>query len=306
MVVDYEVDDSARDRALLQSWGQVAETLRAPLLAGASPRLIGADNLAALSRSHRTFKNSAESWAVGLRALAARPEARWLLLMQNGMLVRTRKEAETFGPGELPYTESPPEPTCFAAAPLAGALVALRSVAEHGHPWSLPGSHTGPAVISNLMVHDVGPDSARTAIALEVPLDGEILTELGRVGINALATVRNRDRAVVNDLRMLWRAPGPADTDATLRLVDQLFVGRTARAVEQLGAAIPEHTATRAVEEVATLTMSELFADSAPPGPELTIAVTGSPRRLAVTVRPRRYYGVSLEEIRFETALGDH
>ncbi|HEY2407207.1 MAG TPA: hypothetical protein VGI10_14455, partial [Polyangiaceae bacterium] len=59
-----------------------------------------------------------------------------------------------------------------------------------------------------------------------------------------------------------------------------------------------------AVKQVTALTLAELFSDAAPPGPELAIELLDRPRRLQVTLRPRRYSGITLDEVSFEAALG--
>ena len=301
VVVDYHADGNARDRALLSSWAQQAERLRAPVLVGAGPGLLGFPSLEELAKTGKVLSSSDEAWAVALRALRGRPESRWLMLALNDLLVRASHTAESSRLSQPQFTEWAGTPAVFAAAPFAGAILALKSFATHGHPFQLRAEHGGPAVIENLMVHEVGESSHRTAIAVEAPIDAELQTELARLGIVALAAVRNRDRAVLTQLPMLWRAD--AGSGAELTLTDQLFVGRMSRAINALGDAIPDGADTRAIQEVAQITLAELFLNSSPPGPEVAVDVAAAPPRLVVTLRPHRYCGVTIEEIVFEAKL---
>jgi hypothetical protein len=87
---------------------------------------------------------------------------------------------------------------------------------------------------------------------------------------------------------------GTSRTRSTLG--DQLFVGRFAHAVEQLAAALPDD-ANEAVAHAAEEVLADLFTPLRAYAsiPELAVRVAGG--RLEVTVHPRRYAGVSLEEL---------
>jgi hypothetical protein len=92
-----------------------------------------------------------------------------------------------------------------------------------------------------------------------------------------------------------------ASPAASLTLGDQLFVSRLATAIVQLASAIPQGTPEAAVREVALVSLAGLFTERAP---EMSVRVAGTPASLEVTVRPRGFPGVKLEEVTLGAPLG--
>ncbi|HEY2409055.1 MAG TPA: type VI secretion system contractile sheath large subunit, partial [Polyangiaceae bacterium] len=220
LLVDHEASADARDRDLLASWAVAAARLRAPLLSGAHPSLVGFDAMEELGNTRKSLFNSQEAWATGLRALATRDESRWLLLALNGMLLRAPHTPESAGLRDLPFQETDGTARVFACAAYAPAVLAMQSFAKHGHPFELVDRYAGSGVIPNLMVHELGPHEQRVAIAVEAIIASDVQRELARVGLCALASARNRDTAPVVRLPMLYRgAAGPADVVPELTLV---------------------------------------------------------------------------------------
>jgi hypothetical protein len=74
--------------------------------------------------------------------------------------------------------------------------------------------------------------------------------------------------------------------------------------VQQVAAAIPVDTDPRAAEEVARITLAEMFDHAAPAGPEVVTKVDAARGSLTVTVRPRRFAGITVEELTLGAALG--
>jgi hypothetical protein len=114
----------------------------------------------------------------------------------------------------------------------------------------------------------------------------------------------NHDGAIVARAPMLYRGPAvPAgDAPAMLNLGDQLFAARFSHAVEQLAAAIPQGTDPKAIGEVTQLTMAELFAKSPQPHPQIDVSVGSD--SIDVTIRPRGFMGVQIEELELSARLG--
>jgi hypothetical protein len=149
-------------------------------------------------------------------------------------------------------------------------------------------------------VRDRGEEAA---IPLQVVPSEDTVRDAARAGITLLTCGRNNDTAFLTHAPVLYRGGG-GNTPSSVTLPDQLFVGRFARAVQQVAAAIPTGTEPRAAEEVARIALHELFERAAPPGPEITTKVDAARGALTVTVRPRRFAGIALEELTLGAALG--
>jgi hypothetical protein len=89
-------------------------------------------------------------------------------------------------------------------------------------------------------------------------------------------------------------------------LGDQLFVARLAQFLRALCSKIPPDSDPAEVTPVVEGAVWALFEDAAPAGPQLTVKTNpGSGGGVVdVTVRPRRFLGVSIEEISLEMPLG--
>jgi hypothetical protein len=131
----------------------------------------------------------------------------------------------------------------------------------------------------------------------------DAVREVARAGLTMLTCAPNTDAAILARAPVLHRGAGGSGATSTT-LADQLFVGRFARAVQQVAAAIPLGTEPRAAEEVARIALAEMFDFAAPAGPEVTARVDAAKGALQVTVRPRRFAGISIEELTLGAALG--
>jgi hypothetical protein len=118
-----------------------------------------------------------------------------------------------------------------------------------------------------------------------------------------LTCAANSDAAVLARAPVLHRATGGSAAAAST-LADQLFIGRFARAVQQIASALPAGTDPTRGAQVAEIALAELFDRAAPAGPEVTARIDPARNALSVTVRPRRFAGVSLEEVTLGAALG--
>ena len=131
----------------------------------------------------------------------------------------------------------------------------------------------------------------------------DAVREVARAGLTMLTCAPNTDAAVLARAPVLHRAGGGQGAPSGT-LADQLFVGRFARAVQQIASAIPVGTEPRAAEEVARIALAGMFDRAAPSGPEIAAKVDATRSALTVTVRPRRFAGISLEELTLGAALG--
>lgn len=304
VIVDRCIGSSQADLKLMEAWGTLAEVLRAPLVLGASHELVGVDQLSDLAYSERRLGGSTDARAVAARAIAGRDAARWLCLTLNNVLVRPAFTTETSRSKEVPFGQTASEPRAhvFAGAYWAVACLAAESYVRTGLGTALTGGTDG--LLHNLPVHNIEDRGESAAVPVEVFISSEAQAELARAGITALGCARNRDMAILTQATMLHREPSRSGGDAAAAdstLADQLFVGRFSHAVEMVAAAIPAHAAPSAIADVARIALADFFRNPPPVGPE--IEARGVDGLLEVTVRPRRFAGISLQEVTLAAPL---
>jgi type VI secretion system protein ImpC len=303
VLVDQHVEPIAVDMALLNSWAGHAQGLLAPIVLAGDPTMLGVDSLERAARSTSALSASDDGRAVAFRALASHEASRWLAIVLNDPLVRAPYTPSTARQQEPPFEEDAHDTGAYvfaSGAYVVGALCA-RSHARLRWPTAITGARDG--VIGNLPVHTVTEHGHEAAIPLEVVPSEDSVKEVAKAGLILLACAPNTDAAVLARAPVIHRSGG-GNGATTSTLGDQIFVGRFARAVQQVAAAIPTGTDPRAAEEVARIALAELFERSAPPGPEIVAKVDGSRNQLTVTVRPRRFAGVTMEELTLGAALG--
>jgi type VI secretion system protein ImpC len=294
LVLDHEFASTAHDADLLERWASLGAELMAPVLACAAPSLLGAGSLEQLARAERSWAAETNPQALRLRALSAKDVARWLGLAVNGTLLRPAWDAASARLRELPIAALGSEVwqrPCYALAALAA-----RSFVQLGFGSALIGPEHG--ILRDRPVRIVSDRGHDAALPVEVFVSTEAQSEIGKAGVIALGSARNHDAVIVSTAPVVYRGDAVltgANVAAELGLGDQLFVGRFARAVEQLAGALPAGVDPVRGRQVAELVLGEQFRAAPPAGPELEIAIAGD--RIEVTVRPRRYAQVRLPEI---------
>ena len=303
IVVDQALAPTAADLSALERWAGRAEALLAPLVVGGRPEMLGSDSLAAIARSTSALSASDDPRAIAVRAVASREASRWLCIALNDPLVRAPYTPATARQEDPRFEQNAGDlgAHVFANAAMVIASLCARSFARLGWPTSITGARDG--VVGNLPVHTVSERGAETAIALETLPSEDAVREVARAGLTMLTCAANSDAAVLTRAPTLHRTGGGSGATAAT-LADQLFVGRFARAVQQIAAAIPAGTDPARAEEVARITLMELFGKAAPAGPEVVVKVDAPRAQMTVTVRPRRFAGIALEEITLGAALG--
>jgi type VI secretion system protein ImpC len=305
VLIDQRIEPVAVDLARLDKWAGLAGTLLTPIVLSGHPAMVGLESLEQVARSTSALSASTDGRAVALRGIASHEGARWVALVVNDVLVRAPYTAETSRLKQPPYAEDAEDPDAHvftSGAYVIGALCA-RSHGRLGWPTAITGGRDG--VLGNLPVHTVHDRGEHAAVPLQVVPSEDAVREVARAGLTMLTCAPNTDAAVLSRAPTLHRGTspsGPAASSSTL--ADQIFVGIFARAVQQVAAAIPVGTDPRAAEDVARIALADLFDRAAPPGPEITAKVDPARGALTVTVRPRRFAGISLEELTLGAALG--
>ncbi|MBX3207555.1 MAG: type VI secretion system contractile sheath large subunit [Labilithrix sp.] len=301
IVVDHALGSSRRDLDRLERWAARAEGIGAPLVASGLADLVGLDDLGALGRTQRRLQSSDDPRASAARSVAARDVTRWIALALNGAVARPRHAGPVARAANVVLEEGE---ELFVGPAYLVASRAVASFQQTGWPCALSGPSHG--VVESLPVRDLDDRGTRVATPLEALVSEEAAAEAAAAGLIVLASAVNRDVAVVAHARTLYRGASPsggASPPAAHGLADQLFVARLAKAIVQLAAAIPADTPDDAARDVARVALADLFGD-APRRPELEIALSGAPRCLEVTVRPRGFFGVRLEEVTLGAPLG--
>ena len=279
----------------LEGWANRAEGIGAPLVANGLAELVGVDNLGALGRTQRRLRSSDDARASAARAVAARDVMRWVALAANGAVARPRYAGPVARAAGVSLDE---KSDLFIGPAVLVATLCAASFARTGWPCAITGPAHG-ALGDSLPVRSVDNRGSAVATPLEVLADADAVAEAAAAGLGLFASAPNTDAAVLSNVPVFHRAPstgGGASSAATHGLADQLFVARLAQAVVQLAAAIPGDTPEAAARDVALVALTDLFGD-APRRPELDVAIAGAPPCLEVTVRPRGFHGVRIEEV---------
>ncbi|RLB62775.1 MAG: hypothetical protein DRI90_08300 [Deltaproteobacteria bacterium] len=304
------------DAASLAQWRQLAEVCEAscvPCLANATPSLLGQSDLDGIDRLDNKQGLFDTPQQVPWRSEAARPATLWSSLALNRVLVRSAYDKRTSRVREATVEELPADDgaTIWMQPCWAVASLIMRSFAKTGWPCNITGARdTG--IIEDLPVREVPlgyEGSEHAAIPTEVFFSTETQRALGRIGILALASQPNSDAAYLLSAATAYVPPPKRTQDydtaePEMRLPraplgDQLFVARVVQFLQALGGRLATDSDPGEVKQVLEAALGELFDVAPPSGPEISVDVTSSPSGLSasVTVRPRRFLGVQMEEI---------
>lgn len=311
-VVDHEVSSDAASLRWLRDLSEAAESSALVALTNASPALFGArlDDVDRLDNKQAMFDAPERApW----RAEANRPSSLWVSLALNRILVRTAYDAKTSRVRDAQVAEAVggTEGEVWMQPAWAVATLAVKSHQRYEWPCGITGARDG-GLVENLPVRELGLSSGeRIAIPTEAFLSTETQRALARIGLLALASQPNSDAAYLMMAATAYVPPpkrtyegassGPEERLPQASLGDQLFVARLAQQLEWLGQRIVReghHANPRRALEAG---LGELFRNAPPSGPELEVALGDDAAE--VTIRPRRFLGVGLEELTLRVPL---
>jgi type VI secretion system protein ImpC len=319
-IVDLEVDGTPVSFTRLEAVASAAEAYTVPVIVNATPRLLGVDDLGAVEKLDNKAALFHAPDKVTWRAVSAKPALRWVTMTINGMLARGPYDKQTSRMREVAIKELPDDAGAFvwiAPAHAIGALV-LTSFKETGWPCRVLGSKSG-GVVQNLPVHQLkGEYEGEEGIAVptRVFLSTDTQRELARSGVLALASAPNSDAVYVLNAPTAYVTPpkrtyDSATTEPEVRLErvplgDQLFVARIVQFLRALCSKLPPSSPAAEVQPIVEGALWALF-ENAPPA-SIELAVKGVSHAdgtvMQVLVRPRRYLGVTLDEVSLEMPLG--
>jgi predicted component of type VI protein secretion system len=198
-----------------------------------------------------------------------------------------------------------------------GALV-LESFRQTGWPCRIVGPRAGQ--IENLPVREVRGGEYEGEEGVAIPTESFVSTEtqkeLSRVGVLALASAPNSDAALVLQAPTAYVPPPkrtydsattePEERHEKVSLVDQLFVGRLVQFLRALLSKIPPNSDPAEVEPVVKAALWTLFENAKPGSLELVVKARAESdgTLVAITVTPRGFLGVGLDELSLEMPLG--
>ena len=310
-IVDTVCDGDAAAFASLRALADIGEAQAVPIITNASGGLFGRhleevdriDNIAGLYDAPERAPWRAES---------NRPAMLWLAMAMNRIYMRGAYDKRSSRIREATVAEQPDDEAsaavfiqpCWAI----GSLIA-KSFEKTGWPHRIVGAPQA-GIVEDLAVREIETPGGETiAVGTEAFFSTESQKALGRLGVIALAAQPNNDQVYVMRANTAYVPPPKRTQDYDTAedqvrypqtpLVDQLFVARLAQFLHALGSKISAGGNAAEVEKVLQGAIDELFSMAPPPGPELDIRVSEADGSLtaSVTVRPRRFLGVSMEEI---------
>jgi type VI secretion system protein ImpC len=312
-VVDACADGDAASFARLRAIADLAELETVPIITNAGAGLLGHPHLGDIDRLDNKQGLYDAPERAPWRSEANRPAMLWVALAMNRVLARTAYDKRTSRIREASVTELPGEQNgtvwmqpCWTA----GSLV-TQSFGKTTWPHRITGARDG-GTVENLPVHEVaiGYEGAeQVAIPTEAFFSTETQRALGRLGILAMASQPNSDEVYLLSAATAYVPPPKRGHDydsaedqirlPQAPLGDQLFIARVVQFLRALGSKLGADNAPDDVQKVIEGALWELFANAAPSGPEINVAVERGDHGLSasVTLRPRRFLGVQMEEI---------
>lgn len=318
-LVDVKVDNTAASLARAHKLAEVADGYSVPVILQASNALLGVQSLGEVERLDNKQALFTAKHQVPWQSLSGKPEMRSVVFAMNEILARPPYDKNTSRVREAVVVELPNDEGGFVwTSPIfaIGAL-AVASFKETGWACRIVGPKAG--TLPNLPVHQemaVEESAEGVAIPTRAYITSDTQKELGRMGVLALAAAPNSDAAQIFAAPTAYVTPpkktyDSATTEPEVRyervpLGDQLFIARIAQFLRAFCGKLPATAPPGEAAQVVEGALWTLFEGA--PGGSVEISVKGHSgdegTSVAVTVRPRRFLGVTLEEIGMEIPLG--
>lgn len=318
-LVDIRVDSSASSLARVQALADVADGYSVPVIVAASNGLLGVQDLGEAERLDNKQALFTAKHQVPWQSLAGKPEMRSVVFAMNEILARPPYDKTTSRVREAIVAELPNDEGGFVwTSPIfAIGVLAIASFKETGWACRITGPKAG--TLANLPVHqDMSIDESAEGVA--IPTRAYITTdtqkELARMGVLALAAAPNTDAAQIFSAPTAYVPPpkrtyDSATTEPEVRyervpLGDQLFLARVAQFLRAFCSKLPATADPAEVAPVLEGALWTLFEGAPPSSVEISVkAHSGADgTAAAVTIRPKRFLGVTLEELSLEIPLG--
>lgn len=319
-IVDHTVDGTAIGFSTLEAIAQVAEACSVPVIVNGSHTLLGVPDLASIEKLDNKGALFESPKQAPWRAVSGKPGLRWVSIAINGVLSRGAYDKTTSRIREAAIRELPDDDGATVWIPPAYALgvLAMTSFRDTGWPCRIVGARSG-GVVENLPVHHLkGGYEGEEGIAIptEAFISTDTQRELARLGILALASAPNSDAVTVLSAPTAYVTPpkktyDSASTEPEMRLDrvslgDQLFVARVAHFLLALCSKLPSNSDPAEVQPVVEGGLWALFENAAPSSVEIAVKamVEGHTTFVDVSVKPRRFLGVAVDQVALKLPLG--
>jgi len=315
-IVDTEIDGTAKSFTELVSIGETAEDNVIPALVNGDVGLLGVGDLASVERIDNKLGLFTASHRAPWRAAASKTPLRWVSIVMNGFLARGPYDKQTSRVREAVIKEAPADHEAFVwLAPIwaIGALT-IKSFQETGWPGRIAGTKSG--LIENLPVREIEEDGQTLAVPTQAFVSTDSQRELAKIGVLLLASAPNSDAAYVHVAPTAYVQPEkrtydsattePENRPPAISLVDELFVARLVQFTRSLTTKIPPDGDPAEIQEVLKSAIWALFEKAPPSGPQLSVKVqkTADGPVADISVEPRRFLGVTLEQFGFQMPIG--
>jgi type VI secretion system protein ImpC len=315
-VVDVSIDRSVSSLARFGELAQAAEAGTLPIVAGTGEGLLGVglSELEDLDNKMRVFEDKTQ---VPWQSAVAKPAALWVSLVANRVLSRVAYDKTTSRVKEAVIAEAPADANAhvFLSGPWVIGALAVQSFKDTQWPHRIVGAKAG--VLGDLPVREipVGESGENMAIPTEVYLTTETQRDAAKMGVLLLAAAQNSDAIYVHSAPTAYVPPPKRTYDNStaepemrferVSLVDQLFIARIAQFLRALCTRIAPGSDPGEVQPIVEAALWELLAGAPPGSIELDVkALPADGGSVQVTVRPRRFLGVAMEEVALEMPLG--
>lgn len=313
-LVDASIDRSSASLSVLEALASAAEDHVVPVVVSTGEALFGVSSLGEIEKLDNKLRLFEDKASLAWAATAAKPSLRWATLVGNPVLGRAPYDKSTSRVREAPIVELPADEGGFVwTSPVyvVGALV-LQSFKETGWPHRIIGARAG--TLGDLPVREVKLGDQELAIATRDAITTDTQKEVGRMGVLLLAAAPNSDAVYLLGAPTAYVPPPKRTYDGAsaqevrfdrVSLVDQLFVGRVVQFLRALLGKIPAGSDPAEVAVITDAALGELFEDAAPASIERSVkGVADDGGGVAVTIRPRRFHGTTLEELSFVMPIG--
>jgi type VI secretion system protein ImpC len=319
-IVDIVVTGTNASLSQLDELAQLAETHTVPLVVNAASSLLGLDSLSDLERIDHKMGLFSAPEQVRWQSAAKRPAMRWITMAMNGLLGRTAYDKSTSRVREVVVKEEPNDEGATVWIPPAYAVGALitQSFKDTLWPCRIVGGKVG-GTLGNLLVREVSghvDDAETVAIPTQAFVSTDSQREMSKAGLLLIASAPNSDAIYLMSAPTAYVPPPKKTYDSAstepeeryerVSLVDQLFVARVVQFLRVLCARLPASASPNEAKSVVERAIWTLFEDAKPGSMEIaTSARTADDGTyVGVTIRPRRFLGVQLEEFGLEMPLG--
>ncbi len=278
VLVDCELDASARDLDRAQALGAAGAAAQTPVCAALAPAFFGLEAWSGARRMRAPHLVFDEPAYAGWKSFQEREESRWLTLVANRNALRAPYGPEGENPRGFAYAEHGPDAALFGSAVWALGSLLTRAFTRTGQCVQLAGTRNG--LVPDLPL--VAVPEADAPAPVEGVFGNERREDFERIGVAALQLYQ-RDIAFFGALRTFHRPERYPDADATAdavqhaQLAYQLYASRL---VKFLGRALRDLIGLPGAEQVAgalKLSVVKFLSTEGAPFPAQRVGVAAKP-----------------------------